>query len=254
MKIALQIAVAFFVADSIANAEQPDAKIAFITGANRGIGFEVARELGAKGFRVFIGARNADAGRAAAQSIVKAGGNAQFVEIDVTKIDSVNAAAREIGKSADHLDVLVNNAGVMVKGDGAILNISDDALRESIETNSLGALRVTQRLLPLLQKSKSPRVINVSSRVAQLSSGSKSWTAAYAVSKTALNAITAQLAAALPQMAVNSASPGWVRTRMGGPFAERSVEEGADTIIWLATDAPQSLTGKFVHDRKEIPW
>jgi NAD(P)-dependent dehydrogenase (short-subunit alcohol dehydrogenase family) len=229
-------------------------KTALITGANKGIGREVARQLASKGFQVFLGARNATAGRKAAEEIAKKCGNATFLEIDVADNDSVTTAAREFSKVEDHLDVLVNNAGIMMDGDDAILEVSDNLFRKTLETNTLGALRVTRAFVPLLRKSKAPRVINVSSGGGQLTGGADGWAPAYCVSKTALNGLTVQLAAALPKFAVNSVCPGWVRTDMGGENASRSVEEGADTLVWLASEAPQELTGKFLRDRKEIPW
>jgi len=236
------------------NSIQAHMKITFVTGANKGIGREVARQLAAKGFHVFIGARNRSAGRKAADEIAKKGGKATFLEIDVSDNNSVAAAAREFAKASDHLDVLVNNAGIIVDGDDAILEINDELLRKTLETNALGALRVMRACVPLLAKSKAPRVINVSSGGGQLTGGADGWAPAYCISKTALNGVTSQLAAALPKFAINSVCPGWVRTDMGGRSATRSVEEGADTIVWLATDAPQHLTGKFLRDRKEIPW
>ena len=229
-------------------------KTVLITGANKGIGHEVARQLAAKGFQVFVGARNAKAGRKAAEEIAKKGGKATFLKIDVADNDSVTTAAREFSNIEDHLDVLVNNAGIIVDGDSAILEISDDLFRNTLETNTLGALRVTRAFVPLLSKSKSPRVINVSSGGGQLTGGADGWSPAYCISKTALNGVTSQLATALPKFAVNSVCPGWVRTDMGGQGANRSVEEGADTIVWLASDAPQNITGKFLRARKEIPW
>src|SRR6478736_4525666 len=229
-------------------------KKALITGANKGIGHEVARQLAAKGFHVFVGARNAKAGRKTAEDIAKKCGKATFLEIDVADNDSVTTAAREFSNIADHLDVLVNNAGIIVDGDSAILKISDDLFRNTLETNTLGPLRVTRAFAHLLRKSKAPRVINLSSSSGQLTGGADGWAPAYCISKTALNGVTSQLAAALPKFAVNSVCPGWVRTDMGGENASRSVEEGADTIVWLANEAPQDLTDKFVRDRKEIPW
>jgi NAD(P)-dependent dehydrogenase (short-subunit alcohol dehydrogenase family) len=229
-------------------------KTVLITGANKGIGHEVARQLAAKGFHVFVGARNAKAGRKAAEEIAKQCGKATFLEIDVADNDSVTTAAREFSNSGDHLDVLVNNAGIIVDGDNAILEISDDLFRNTLETNTFGALRVTRAFAALLRKSKEPRVINVSSGGGQLTGGADGWAPAYCISKTALNGVTVQLAAALPKLAVNSVCPGWVRTEMGGENASRSVEEGADTIVWLASEAPQDLTCKFLGDRKEIPW
>jgi NAD(P)-dependent dehydrogenase (short-subunit alcohol dehydrogenase family) len=229
-------------------------KTVLITGANKGIGHEVARQLAAKGFHVFIGARNAKAGRKAAEEIARQRGKATFLQIDVVDNDGVTTAAREFSNVEDHLDVLVNNAGIIVDGDDAILEISDDLFRKTLETNTLGALRVTRAFVPLLRKSKAPRVINVSSGGGQLTGGADGWAPAYCISKTALNGVTVQLAAALPKFAVNSVCPGWVRTDMGGENASRSVEEGADTIVWLASQAPQDLNAKFLRDRKEIPW
>jgi NAD(P)-dependent dehydrogenase (short-subunit alcohol dehydrogenase family) len=229
-------------------------KTALVTGANKGIGREVARQLAVKGFHVFVGARNPEAGLKAADDIAKESGKVTFLKIDVADNSSVAAAASEFSKISDRLDVLVNNAGIIVDGDDAILKITDEVLRKTLETNTLGALRVTRAFVPLLAKSKGPRVINVSSGGGQLTGGADGWSPAYCISKTALNGITSQLAAALPKFAINSVCPGWVRTDMGGRGATRSVEEGADTIVWLASDAPQELTGKFLRDRKEIPW
>jgi len=229
-------------------------KTVLITGANKGIGQEVARQLAAKGFHVFVGARNAKAGRKAAEEIAKKCGKATFLEIDVSDNDSVTTAAREFSKMEGCLDVLVNNAGIIVDGDNAVLEMSDDLFRKTLETNALGPLRVTRAFAPWLRKSKAPRVINVSSGGGQLTGGADGWAPAYCISKTALNGVTVQLAAALPKFSVNSVCPGWVRTDMGGKNASRSVEEGADTIVWLASEAPQDLTAKFLRDRKEIPW
>src|SRR4030095_13839249 len=138
-------------------------KTVLITGANKGIGHEVARQLAVKGVHVFVGARSVKSGREAAEEIAKKCGKATFLEIDVADNDSVITAAREFSNIDDHLDVLVNNAGIIVDGDDAILEISDDLFRKTLETNTLGALRVTRAFVPLLSKSKAPRVINVSS-------------------------------------------------------------------------------------------
>jgi NAD(P)-dependent dehydrogenase (short-subunit alcohol dehydrogenase family) len=146
-------------------------KTVLITGANKGIGREVARQLATKGLHAFVGARNAKAGRKAAEEIANRGAKATFLEIDVADNDSVTNAAREFSNIEDHLDVLVNNAGIIVDRDNAILEVSDDLLRKTLETNTLGALRVTRAFAPLLRKSKAPRVINVSSGGGQLTGG-----------------------------------------------------------------------------------
>src|SRR6476660_2603517 len=226
-------------------------KIALVTGANKGIGFEVARQLAAKGSRVFVGARNEKAGRAAAQKI---GPTATFLKIDVSDPASIREAAAELAKTVDHLDVLVNNAGIIVDGADAILKATPDQFETTMRTNTLGPLMVAQAFQPVLAKSSAPRIVNVSSSGGQLHDGADSLSPGYCISKTALNGVTSQLAAALPKFAVNSVCPGWVRTDMGGKNASRSVEEGADTIVWLASEAPQQSTGKFLRDRKEIAW
>ena len=226
-------------------------KIALVTGANKGIGFEVARQLAAKGFHVLIGARNEKAGRAAARKI---GPTATFLRIDVSDPASIREAAARLAETGEYLDVLVNNAGIIVDGDDAILKATPDQFETTIRTNTLGPLSVAQAFQPMLAKSVAPRIVNVSSSGGQLHDGADGWSPVYCISKTALNGITSQLAAALPKFAVNSVCPGWVRTDMGGANATRSVEEGADGIVWLAAEAPQDLTGKFLQDRKVIPW
>jgi NAD(P)-dependent dehydrogenase (short-subunit alcohol dehydrogenase family) len=230
-----------------------NAKTAVITGANKGIGFEVARELARMGLRVFLGARSVEAGRVAAEKL-KADGDVVFLEIDVSDGDSIRRAAGELAAQADRLDVLINNAGILLDDDKDALTITPEIFEATLRTNTLGPWLVAQAFAPLLKKSREPRIVNVSSGGGQLEDGADGWAPAYCVSKTALNGVTVQLAAALPKCAVNSVCPGWVRTDMGGENANRSVAEGAATIVWLATDAPHDLTGKFVKDRKVIPW
>src|SRR6267143_738191 len=218
-------------------------RIALVTGANKGIGFEIVRQLARKGFHVFLGARKSDAGLAAVQKLNKEGekedyGEITFISIDVSKPDSIRRAAEEFSTKSDRLDTLVNNAGILLDDDKDVL------------TNTLGALLVSQAFVSFLKRSDAPRIVNVSSGGGQLTDGADGWAPAYCISKTALNGVTSQLAAALPTYAVNSVCPGWVRTDMGGSNATRSVEEGADTIVWLASEASQELTGKFLRDRK----
>jgi NAD(P)-dependent dehydrogenase (short-subunit alcohol dehydrogenase family) len=247
------------------NHKQP---IALVTGANKGIGFEVARQLARKGLHVFLGARKPDAGKAAATKLqseaeAEAGravadkehiGSVSFLEIDVSNPQSIRHAADEFSKRAHHLDVLVNNAGIVLDNDKDVLKISPETFETTLRTNSLGPLLVTQAFLPLLNKSDQPRIVNVSSGGGQLTDGADGWAPVYCISKTTLNAVTSQLAAALPKFAVNSVCPGWVRTDMGGSNATRSVAEGASGVVWLAAEASHSITGKFIRDRKVIPW
>ncbi|MBA2743152.1 MAG: SDR family oxidoreductase [Chthoniobacterales bacterium] len=228
-------------------------KIALVTGANKGIGFEVARQLARQSFRVFLGARNADAGRAAAEKL-RPDGDVIFLQIDISDSESIERAANEFSRHAKRLDVLINNAGIIVDGDQDALSITADIFESTLRTNTIGPWLVSKAFVPLLNKSDAPRIVNVSSGGGQLEDGADGWAPAYCVSKTALNGVTAQLAAALPKFAINSICPGWVRTDMGGENATRTIGEGASGIVWLATEAPQDLTGKFVKDRKVIPW
>jgi NAD(P)-dependent dehydrogenase (short-subunit alcohol dehydrogenase family) len=228
-------------------------KIALVTGANKGIGFEVARLLAQQNFRVFLGARKTEAGRAAMEKL-SGEGDVTFLKIDVSDVASVHAAVEEFSRHSDRLDVLVNNAGILRDDDKGALTITSDIFETTLRTNTLGPWLVAQAFVPLLEKSDAPRIVNVSSGGGQLDEGADGWAPGYCVSKTALNGVTVQLAAALPKFAVNSVCPGWVRTEMGGESASRSVSEGASGIVWLVIDAPQDLTGRFVKDRKVIPW
>jgi NAD(P)-dependent dehydrogenase (short-subunit alcohol dehydrogenase family) len=232
-------------------------RIALVTGANKGIGFEVARQLRREGLRVFLGARDEEAGKAAANKLnqeSKNGGTVSFLRIDISNPESIRAAAEEFGKQSDRLDALVNNAGIFLDADKDVLSCTAEIFEATLRTNSLGALLVSQAFVPFLKKSDAPRIVNVSSGGGQLIDGADGWAPAYCISKTSLNGVTVQLAAALPNFAVNSVCPGWVRTDMGGSNATRSISEGASGIVWLACEAPQSLTAKFVKDRKIIPW
>ena len=228
-------------------------KIALVTGAAKGIGFEVVRQLARRGFRVFLAARDPKAGRAATERL-SSEGEIIFLELDVSKAENIRRAAGDYSRQQKHLDVLVNNAGILLDDEKDALAITPEIFEQTMRTNTLGPWLVAQAFVPVLKKSGAPRIVNVSSGSGQLEDGADGWAPGYSVSKTALNGVTVQLAAALPKFAVNSVCPGWVRTDMGGENATRSLGEGAASIVWLATDAPQDLTGKFVKDRKVIPW
>jgi NAD(P)-dependent dehydrogenase (short-subunit alcohol dehydrogenase family) len=235
--------------------EMNTSKTALITGANRGIGFEVARQLAEKGFHVFLTARRREAGEKAAAALQKDGAKASFVELDVSDPESLARAAQEVAATVDHLDVLVNNAAILEDEHLSVLEISAELMQRTLTVNTTGPLLVAQTFYPLLAKSDFGRVINVSSGAGALGEMG-TYSPAYSISKTALNAVTVQLANAFRRkgIAVNSVCPGWVRTDMGGRYAPRSVAQGANTIVWLATEAPKSLTGKFLRDRKVIQW
>lgn len=231
------------------------AKTALVTGANKGIGFEVARQLGERGFHVFLTARNATRGKAAAAKLAKAGAQVDFLRLDVSDARSVRALATALGRKVDRLDVLVNNAAILENSDISVVDVTAGEVERTWRTNTLGPLLVTQALAPLLRRSQRGAVINLSSGWGALHSMGDD-APAYGISKAALNAVTRQFAAALKpdRVAVNSVTPGWVRTDMGGAGADRSVEQGAETVVWLATEAPRNLTGQFLRDRKPTPW
>jgi NAD(P)-dependent dehydrogenase (short-subunit alcohol dehydrogenase family) len=180
-------------------------------------------------------------------------GEAEGLFLDINDELSIDAAVSILSKQNKKLDVLINNAAVLFQHDDSILNNSE-ILYNTLNTNSLGALRVCKAFLPFLKKPA--RIINVSSMGGSMTDATGGWAPAYCVSKTLLNAITRQLAYELKsrKISVNAVCPGWVRTDMGGRAATRSVEHGAETPVWLATMAPQELTGKFFRDKKLIPW
>src|SRR5881227_638268 len=230
-------------------------RIALITGSNRGIGLEAAWQLARRGFHAVMASRDEGKGRRAAEGIQAGGGMATFLPLDVSGSGSIRTAVRRFGAIADRLDVLINNAGVYPDEGLTILTLPRDRLAETFQTNTFGPLEVTQAFLPYLRKSAAARVINVSSGYGQLQ-GLSPGVASYCLSKLALNGLTIMLADALREdrVAVNSMCPGWVRTDMGGPSATLSVEEGADTAVWLADEASHDLTGKFFRNREEIAW
>jgi len=231
-------------------------KIALVTGANKGIGLEIVRQLAKAGFRVFLTARDRQRGEEASKTLQQDGLSVEFLQLDVADETSIDKLAKELPSQIDHLDVLVNNAGIYLDASNAsVLEVEPTLILQTLQTNTLGPLRLTQKLVPLLAKSNAGKVINVSSGGGQLTDMSD-WAPAYSLSKTALNAVTGMMAAALrdKHIVVNSICPGWVRTDMGGSGASRSVQQGADTVTWLATEAPSDLTGKFLRDRKVIPW
>jgi NAD(P)-dependent dehydrogenase (short-subunit alcohol dehydrogenase family) len=227
-------------------------RVALVTGSSRGIGKEVARQLAARGDRVIITSRNADA---AAKAAVAIGSLAVPRALETSDPKSVESIAKFIEKEFGRLDVLVNNAAILLDEGRDIDDVQPREFEETWRVNTFGPFLLTRRFAPLLRKSGHGRVVNVSSGAGQLSSMS-GYAPSYSTSKAALNAITILFANALRRdgVLVNSADPGWVRTDMGGRSAPRSVEKGADTIVWLATLPDGGPTAGFFHDRKQIAW
>jgi NAD(P)-dependent dehydrogenase (short-subunit alcohol dehydrogenase family) len=226
--------------------------IALVTGANRGIGLEVVRQLAERGFTAVLGSRDLEKGRAAAEGL----GDLDVVirRLDVADPDSVRELAAELEEAYGRLDVLVNNAGILYDTWQRGVDADLDLVHQALETNLIGAWRTTQACLPLLSRSEHGRIVNVSSGSGSLSSMGAG-TPAYSVSKAALNALTRILAAELrgDGILVNAVCPGWVATDMGGPGG-RPVEEGAASVMWgvlLPDDGP---TGGFYRDGRRVEW
>jgi NAD(P)-dependent dehydrogenase (short-subunit alcohol dehydrogenase family) len=228
-----------------------------VTGANRGIGLEVARQLSRRGDRVILGARDPAKGEAAARLLTGQGSAASAVtprQLDVTDETSVSNLAQELARSTGRVDVLINNAAIHYDTWQTAATADLEVVTEALDTNLLGAWRTTLALLPLLRCSRHGRIVNVSSGAGSLT-GMGGGIPAYRVSKAALSALTLMLAAELrgDRILVNAVCPGWVATDMGGPGG-RQVAEGAASVIWAADLPDDGPTGGFFHDGRPVPW
>jgi NAD(P)-dependent dehydrogenase (short-subunit alcohol dehydrogenase family) len=230
------------------------ARVALVTGANRGMGLETCRQLLARGLRVVLSGRNEDAIERARRGLGDPS-NVGAVRMDVTDRDSIRAARRGVLDLFGEVDVLVNNAAVLLFENDPVLEIPAEGFHESFETNVFAVVDVCREFVPSMAERGYGRVVNVSSGAGQLATGS-TYAPAYSMSKTALNAFTRILAETYRGRGVlaNAVDPGWVRTDMGGPSAPRSVEQGADTIVWLATLPDKGPSGGFFRDRRRIAW
>jgi NAD(P)-dependent dehydrogenase (short-subunit alcohol dehydrogenase family) len=232
------------------------ARIALVTGGNRGIGLEICRQLAANGLTVVLTARDAGQGKAAVKALREDGLDVEFHRLDVASCRSIRACVAAVSERCGRIDVLVNNAGILADPRGSrFLDSKLDTYRDTLETNLFGPLQLAQAVIPLMKANRYGRIVNMSSGLAQLSDIGVG-TPAYRISKTALNALTRILAAEFHEnnILVNSMSPGWVRTRMGGEGAPRTPEQAADTAVWLGTLPDEGPTGGFFLDRQPIDW
>jgi len=229
-------------------------KIALITGANRGIGLEIGKQLLAKDFTVVFTMRNMAIGRPIVNDIRKEYKKAWFHQLDVSEEQSIADVVTYFEEVCERLDILINNAAILHDENHASVQVSLQDMRKTMETNLYGPMMLTRAMIPFLKNSDDPRVINLSSTMGQLSTMGAGY-GAYRISKTALNALTVIQSKELArdEIKVNSMCPGWVKTEMGGPNATRSLNEGAETAVWLATSS-KIPSGKFFKDKKEIPW
>ncbi len=239
-------------------------KIALITGANKGIGFETARQLGQKNITVLVGARSREKAEDAAGTLRLEGLDAHSLVLDVTDSSSIKRAAAEVEQKFGRLDILVNNAGIMVDDRKEQIQQPLEIWRKTFETNLFGLIETTNAFLPLLRKSAAGRIVNLSSILGSIeyhaTPGSPVYeskeTPAYNVSKSAVNAYTVHLAYALrdTRIKVNAAHPGWVKTEMGGEGAMMEIEDGAKTSVALATADEEGPNGAYLHAGERLPW
>ncbi|CAI6077468.1 SDR family NAD(P)-dependent oxidoreductase [Cohnella sp. JJ-181] len=243
-------------------------KVAFITGGNGGIGLQTALDLGKLGLRVVIGSRDAERGQAALDKLLAAKVEAEVLTFDVNQAADHQAAYDYFEQRYGKLDVLVNNAGVQLEVEDLVpmnnsSTVTPDVLRETFDANFFGPIALTQRLLPLLLESPEGRIVNVSSVLGSLTVHANPESSiydvkllAYDASKTAINTFTNHLAHELrhTRVKVNSAHPGWVKTKLGGKYADMEIEESSKTSVMLATLPADGPSGKFFFQESELPW
>lgn len=231
-------------------------KITLVTGGNRGIGREICRQLALKNHTVLLASRSLDQGETAAAELRhETGGDILAYQLELTNEEDMQRLHDDIDQEFGRLDILINNAGIFPDRTNRLLDLNLDALRQTVDVNVYAPLRLIQVLLPLMRRKDGGRIINMSSAMGELSAVTQGQPA-YRLSKVNLNLLTRILAAELENsgITVNAVSPGWVRTDMGGDSAPRSVAEGADTAVWLATLPHEGPHGEFFHDRQPIPW
>jgi len=236
-----------------------ETRIALVTGANRGIGLEIVRQLSRGGLTTVLAARNPAKGEAAAARLKSEGIEAPVVAIDVTDGENVRAGVADVLGRFGRIDVLVNNAGILKEGfapeDASVFEAPIDLVMLTFATNTVGPLRMIEVIVPGMRARGYGRVVNLSSGAGQLSDMGSGFPA-YRMSKAALNALTRLTAAELEpgNVKINAMCPGWVRTELGGPNATRTVDKGAETAVWLATLPADGPSGGFFRDMKPIPW
>lgn len=230
-------------------------RVALVTGASRGVGFEICRQLGAAGYTVAVTARDQERSDRAAGRLREEGLDAHPRALDVNDPIAIRETAAWVDRELGRLDALINNAAVVLDPRGSLETVELDVMRRTMETNLLGALACCQAFLPIMKRQEYGRIVNVSSgrgSFSKLAAGG----ACYRISKTALNALTVILADELKERNIlaNAVTPGWVRTRMGGLKAPQTISEGAEAAVWLATLPDGGPRGKFFRGREEFPW
>ncbi|HZG17183.1 MAG TPA: SDR family oxidoreductase [Candidatus Bathyarchaeia archaeon] len=230
-------------------------KVALVTGGNRGIGLELAKQLAMNGYKVILTSRDPEKGHAAAQKLEGSNLDVSFVVMDVDNQESIRQAAMKVNEEYGKLDVLINNAGVYLDDNEKLLNMEPSILEETMATNFFGVYHVIRFFIPLMQKQGYGRIINISSEYGAMSEMSNQGSAAYKLSKLALNGLTRLVAAEINgDIKINAVDPGWVSTDMGGPSAPRTPKKAAESILWLASIGPEGPNGGFFRGEKQIDW
>ncbi|MGE6832804.1 SDR family oxidoreductase [Priestia megaterium] len=230
-------------------------KVALVTGGNRGIGYELVRQLAMDGFKVILTSRNSETGHEAVQKLKDSHLDVSYVVMDISNEARILKAAAIVNEQYGRLDVLINNAGIYLDENQKLVNMDPSILEKTLATNFFGAYHVIRSFMPLMEKQSYGRIINVSSEYGAMSEMSSSGVGAYKLSKFILNGLTQLIAAeSKNDIKINAVDPGWVSSDMGGPSAPRTPEQAARSILWLATIGPEGPSGGFFKDGKQIAW
>ncbi|RAS89384.1 SDR family oxidoreductase [Priestia endophytica] len=232
-----------------------DSKVALVTGGNRGIGYELVKQLGLNDFKVILASRDPEMGHEAAQKLKESNLDVSFVELDIGNQESIRQGAIAVSDRYGRLDVLINNAGVYLDENEKLLNMEPSVLEKTMATNFFGAYHVIRSFIPLMEQQGYGRIINVSSEYGAMSEMPSPGVGAYKLSKLTLNGLTQLVAAEMKgDIKINAVDPGWVSTDMGGPSAPRTPKQAARSILWLATIGSEGPNGEFFRDGKRIDW
>ncbi|WP_461673340.1 SDR family oxidoreductase [Priestia megaterium] len=230
-------------------------KVALVTGGNRGIGYELVRQLAMKGFKVILTSRNLETGHKAVQKLKDSHLDVSFLTMDINNQTSIGQAAAKVSEQYGRLDVLINNAGIYLDKNQKLVDMDPSVLEKTLETNFFGAYHVIRSFMPLMEQQAYGRIINVSSEYGAMSEMSSPGVGAYKLSKLILNGLTQLIAAeSTKDIKINAVDPGWVSSDMGGPSAPRTPQQAASSILWLATIGPEGPSGGFFKDGKQINW
>ena len=232
-----------------------DKQVALVTGGNRGIGYELVKQLALKGFKVILASRDPDLGHEAAQKLKELDLDVSCVVMDVTNQESILQAATRVNELYGRLDVLINNAGVYLEENKTLVAMDPSILEKTMATNFFGVYHVIRSFIPLMEKQGYGRIINVSSEYGAMSDMSYPGVGAYKLSKFALNGLTRLVAAEINgDIKINAVDPGWVSSDMGGPSAPRTPKQAVESILWLATVGSEGPNGGFFRDGQQIEW